>query len=353
MSFDDVRSVLIIKLSSIGDVVHALPALAALRRRFPRGHIAWAVGPAAAEVVAGSPHLSETLVIGGRAPIAGSVSLPSLGSPRALARALRRRRFDLALDLQGLLRSALVGCLSGAPRRMGSRGSREGALVFYNLRVAADRRGQHAVEGYLEFARALGAPVEPVDFTIATDSGHEAAVRSLLGDAEELAALVPGARWLSKRWPVARFAAVAEALASRYGLRSVVVGGAADGPLAGAIAAAARAPVLDLTGRTTLKELAALLRRCRVVVSNDTGPMHLAAAVGTPTVAIFGPTDPQRLGPYGAGHATVSAGVPCAPCRRRRCDPLRCLEAVEPEEVMAAVGRVLRRRQSGGDRAIA
>jgi lipopolysaccharide heptosyltransferase I len=337
-----VESVLITKLSSIGDVVQSLPVLAALRRRFPKAYIGWAVKPAAAAVLTGSPHLSETLIVGGgKGDAPGVCSVPPLTAPIRLARALRTRQFDLALDMQGLLKSALVAFLSGARERIGFRNHQEGAFLLNNRPVVPDRRDVHAVEAYLGFAEALGAPAEPLDFTIATTAADRRAADELLEDRGDLVALVPGARWLSKRWPAARFAAVATALASELGLTAAVVGGPEDRALAAEIGASAHTPILDLTGRTTLKQLTEVFRRCRMVVSNETGPMYIAAAVGTPTLAIFGPTDPLRLGPYGDGHAKVGADVACAPCRRRRCQPLRCMEAVSVEQVMAAARAVL------------
>jgi lipopolysaccharide heptosyltransferase II len=334
---EHVKSVLVVKLSSIGDVVQSLPVAAALRRGFPRAYIAWAVGPAASQVVAGNPHLSETLVVGGWGPGGeGTAPLPGLGAPRKLRRALRERGFELSLDMQGLLKSALVAYLSGARERIGYRNRQEGAFLLNNRSIVPDRRDIHAVEAYLGFAAAVGAPAEPLDFTIATGGADRRAVDELLGGREGIIALIPGARWLSKRWPPARFAAVADALWGEFGCASVVVGGGSDGLLAQEIAAAARSPILDLTGRTTLKQLAELFRRCRAVISNETGPMYIASAVGAPTVAIFGPTDPLRLGPYGEGHAKVTPGVACAPCRRRECSPLRCMEAIRPEQVIEA-----------------
>ena len=348
--FEGVKSILLVKLSSIGDVVQALPVAGAVRRRFPEAHIAWAVGPAAAEVVAGNPHLSETLVVGGRVEGPGVQSVPPVSAPRRLGRALRERGFELSLDMQGLFKSALIAYVSGARDRIGFRNLQEGAFLFNNRRVVPDRRDVHAVEGYLGFARAVGAEVpaaEALDFTFASSEADRRAAEALLEGRGEVAALIPGARWESKRWPAERFAAAADALQTELGLTSVVVGGAGDGELAERICAESESEVVDLTGRTTLKELAEVFRRCRVTLGNDTGPLYISFAVGTPTVAVFGPTDAQRLGPYGEGHAKVTAGVECAPCRRRRCVPLRCMDAIAPERVVEAASRLVRGAREG------
>ncbi len=348
--FEGAKSILVVKLSSIGDVVQALPVAAALRRRFPDAYIGWAVGPAAAEVVRGNPHLSETLVVGGSGDEPGSRSVPPVSAPLRLRRALREKEFDLALDMQGLLKSALIAYLSGARDRIGFRNFQEGTFLFNNRRIVPDRRDVHAVEGYLGFAWAVGAEAEPLDFTIATSEADARAAEELLSGRDEVAALIPGARWESKRWPAARFGAAADAMREEFGLTSVVVGGPDDRVLAQEVAEAARSEMVDLTGETTLKQLAEVFRRCRVVVGNDTGPLYISFAVGVPTVAVFGPTDWRRLGPYGEGHVKVRAGLDCGPCRRRRCHPLRCMEAIGTEQVVGAVREVLDRREGrGGD----
>ncbi len=347
--FEAAQSILLVKLSSIGDVVHCLPVLAAARRRFPKAHIAWAVGPAAADLVAGSPHLDEALVVGGEGHASADTRpVPRLSSPLRLARALRERRFDLALDMQGLLKTALIAYLSGARDRVGFHNLQEGAFLLNNRRIVPDRRDVHAVESYLGFADAIGAPAEPLDFAIPVSDADRRVVDELLSGHRNLVAMVPGARWYSKRWPAERFAEVADALAGEFGATCAVVGGKGDRALAERIGEAAKSEILDLCGRTTLRQLAEVLRRCRVTIANDTGPMHISAAVGTPTVAIFGPTDPTRLAPYGAGHAVLKASVPCAPCRRRECLPLRCLETITAKQVALAAERIIRPLSPGG-----
>ena len=347
--------ILIVKLSSIGDVVQSLPVAAALRRRFPSSYLAWAVEPPASDVLIGNPHLNDVLIIGGSAGGArpagdarpaqgGARSLPLLSSPVALRRALRPLGFDVSLDLQGLLKSAALAYLSGAKQRIGYRSFREATFLLNNRRIVPDRRDVHAVESYLDFAEVLGAQREPVEFTIAISDDDRAAVDRLLDSCTDLAALIPGARWESKLWPTDRFAAVADALSQEFRLTSVVVGGPGDAGLAREIAAGSRARVVDVTGRTTLKQAAEVFRRCRVTIGNDTGPLYLSSAMGTPTVAVFGPTDSRRLGPYGDGHAKVIAEIPCAPCRNRRCQPLKCMAIIEPLRVVAAARALLQAR---------
>jgi heptosyltransferase-1 len=332
---DQAQSILVVKLSSIGDVVQALPVARALRRRFPDAHM-------------GNPQLDEVLVVGGTKNGGAKVRmLPPLGAPLRLKRALRLKSYDVALDLQGLLKSAAIAYLSGAKQRIGYRTLREGVCLFYNRRIVPERRDVHAVDSYLDFAEALGAEREPVGFDIAISQDDRRVVEELLEGGDSLAALIPGARWESKLWPGERFAAVADALADEFGLTAVVLGTENDRKLATTIAQTARTRVIDLTGKTTLKQAAEALRRCRVTVGNDTGPLYVSAAVGTPTVGIFGPSDARRLGPYGAGHAKVVTDAECAPCRNRRCHPRTCMEAIEADQVAGAVRALLTRSGEG------
>ncbi len=339
----DSKRILIVKLSSIGDVVMSLPVAAALRHRFPEAYLAWAVGPAAADVLTGNRHLSEVLVIGGKESGDGVKALPPLGEPMKLRRELRRFDFGITLDLQGLFKSAAVAYLSGARERIGFRSWREGAFLLNNRRLVPYRPEIHAVDLYLDFAVALGAPREPVEFSLAVSEEDRPKVDDLVGAREKLAAFIPGARWESKLWPTGRFAAVAEGLAEEFGLTPVVIGAASDKRLATLIAAVCKHEVLDLTGKTTLKQAAEVFRRCRVTVGNDTGPLYLSAAMGTPTVMVFGPSDARRLGPYGEGHAKVTAGVECAPCRNRQCKSNKCMEAISTEQVLEAARGLLAR----------
>jgi lipopolysaccharide heptosyltransferase II len=326
-------SLLIVKLGSIGDVVHSLPVLTALRRRFPEARIGWVVGEAAHSLLVGHPDLSELIV---------------LESPKrartlwAAAQDLRARRYELSLDLQGRVHSSLLPFLARIPRRMGYRSWQDGGFLFSNLRVVEDRHEGHAVDGYLGFAAALGAPTRPVVFRVPERPEEAAAIAELLfaagvAPAEPLVALAPGARWPSKRWPAEHFAQLGRDLAG--GARVTVVGGSSDRPAAERIAGAIPGAV-DLTGRATLAQAAALFRRCRAFVGSDSGPLHLAAAVGCRVVGLYGPTDPSRTGPYGEGQVALVTPAACRGCRRRECHR-SCLAEIPPAAVAEAVKAIL------------
>jgi heptosyltransferase-1 len=271
------RNILIVKLSAIGDVIHALPVAQALKATFPQARLSWVVERAAFELVANHPYIDEVILF-------EKVRCRSLtGMARylpVLLRGLRRRCFDLALDLQGLLKSGLIAYLSGAPER----------LVYCNARELSDRLSRricgpnqhgHIVEQYLDVVRALGGTVTAVDFGIRFSDAEVQSAQAILADhgwqGKPYIALIPGANWPNKRWPTGYFAQLAELL-YQQGITSLITGGPDDVALAEEINNAANVPVLNLTGQTSLKQLAWVLQKARVTVGGDTGPMHLAVA---------------------------------------------------------------------------
>jgi heptosyltransferase I len=335
------RNILIVKLSAIGDVIHALPVAQALKATFPQARLSWVVERAAFELVANHPYIDEVILfekVRCRSLTGMALYLP------VLLRGLRRRRFDLALDLQGLLKSGLIAYLSGAPER----------LVYCNARELSDRLSRricgpnqhgHIVEQYLDVVWALGGTVTAVDFGIRFSDAEVQSAQAILADhgwqGKPYIALIPGANWPNKRWPTGYFAQLAELL-YQQGITSLITGGPDDVALAEEINNAANVPVLNLTGQTSLKQLAWVLQKARVTVGGDTGPMHLAVAVGTPTVALMGPTDINRNGPYGKGHQALVTARSCAGCWRRKCEQqLDCLAAVPVEEVYQAALKLL------------
>jgi heptosyltransferase I len=344
----DPKSILIVKLSSIGDVIHALPVATALRRRFPEARITWLVSRKAREIVSEHPDVDQIIVVNGSGEN-GEISVPGIEHPFLVARVLRKIGFDVALDLQGLIRSSFFTLLSGAPVRIGFRTLREAASLFYNIRTIPPARGQHVVDGYLRFAALLGAPIQPVEFHISTAPKDEVAMDRLLAAAgvspgDRLVALAPASSWKAKTWPPARLGPVADHLAERHGCKSVIVGAKGDLPRVQEILTNCRTPVINLAGKTSLKQLAVLLRRCTALVGNDSGPTHLAAALGKPVVAIYGPTSTDLLAPYGKQHITLTVPLPCRPCHRRsraeNCPHLRCMNDITSAQVNEAIDRL-------------
>ncbi len=319
--------ILVVRLSSLGDVVHAVPAVAGLRRTFPEARIDWLVDDRYGELV----DLVEA--VDRRIGVPRTRGLARL--PR-LVRGLREARYDVALDLQGLLKSALLARSAGARRLIGLEPAHLRERPAGWLYSETPRLGDpvHVIERNLALVAGLGVRARPVEFPLADRSSavvREA--RDALGAdrARPFALINPNAAWASKRWPPARFGALARGLASTRGLRSVVLWGPGERALAervvdAAAGAAAPAPA------TTVGRLVALARAAAVVVSGDTGPLHVAAAVGTPTVGIYGPSDPRRNGPWSPGDVVVSPRQPCR-CRLRRAGSTgvvvrRCVQAV-------------------------
>src|SRR5262245_15613991 len=294
------RRIALIKPSALGDVVHSLPVLTALRRRYPEAHITWVVNRAYEPLLQGHPDLDATLAFDRGAARAGWLRAAA-DHGRFLA-TLRGRRFDLVVDLQGLLRTGLMAAASGASRRVGLSTAREGAAWFYTDVVGvSDADRLHAVERYWLAAAALGAGDFPKTFLVPIPPDARRWAAGALADCPRpWLVLGVGARWLTKRWPPEHFADLARRAHARCGGTAVFVGSADETPPARAVAARLAGPFLDLTGRTTLPQLAALLAAADVVLANDTGPLHLAAALGRPVVAPYTCTRVARHGPYGA-----------------------------------------------------
>lgn len=340
--------ILIIKPSSLGDVVHALPVLAALREAHPEAHIAWLVSKSFAPLLENHPLLDEVIRFD-RARFGRMWR--SLGAFvdfwRFVAR-IRRQRFDLVIDLQGLLRSGLLSFFSGAGRRIGFADAREGAWRFYSHRVHLPASVEHAVEKNLAVARALGLRAEQPRFPLALQSAERAAARDLLSQAagetlDSFTAVIPGARWETKRWRAEKIGALIDCVHAEGLPRCVLLGAPGDREFADRVVAACESGVVDLVGQTTLRQLATLIDLADRVVCHDSGPLHIAAALGKPTVAVFGPTNPARTGPYSRAARVVAYPVDCAPCYRRVC-PYRhhdCMGKLAVETVLAQV-RIVR-----------
>jgi lipopolysaccharide heptosyltransferase I len=330
------RRVLIIKPSAIGDVVHALPVLNLVRNTWPDAHVAWLVTPACAGLLEGHPQLDEVIRFERRRFGQGWKNPSAAVGLFRFARELRAKQFDLVIDLQGLFRSGWLASQTRAPVRIGFSNAREFAPIFYTHKVRIEDAERHAVERYLAVAEALGCGRDPVEFRFATSDEIRASVSEMLGGDAPYSVLLPGTNWATKRWPVAHFAATVTPLQQQFGLRTIVAGSEEDRALAAQIPGA-----LDLCGQTNLRQLVALLERAAVVIANDSGPMHIAAALGRPLVTPYGPTSPIRTGPYRRDDTVIRLDIPCSPCFSRRCSHQSCLRWLKPESVLEHVRRQL------------
>jgi len=306
------RRIAIIKPSALGDVVQALPLLPALRQRFPNASLTWVIQRELADLVAGHPHLDQMLTFDRR---------PNWWSVPSFLAALRRQRFDLVLDLQGLLRSAVMVVATGAKWRVGLETAREGAGLVANLTIPDSGWNVPAHARNWRVAEALGVGDVPRQ-TIVHVSPHDQAIVDgwLRGMPRPVFAVQWGARWETKRWPLDKMTDVMLQAAREWGGSTAFIGG--PGERAACDAACARmknAVACNLAGRTTLKQLAALLMRVDAVLANDSGPMHLAAELGTPVVGVFTCTSPVRSGPPGVQHQFVASELPCAASYHKQC----------------------------------
>lgn len=335
--------ILIVKLTSVGDILHTFPAVGAIARAFPQATLAWAVDARMADLVRANPHVQELIAVGD-----GPSAAPSWRHYARAARQARAGRFDLVVDMQGLLKSAIITSYSAAPHRLGFGWCRAGARWALNMKLPGPPAAPHAVDVYCEFARYLGADPDPSQFGISVPSSEAAAAQELLVQAfgavpDQLVALLPASAWPSKQWPADRFAALAQTLAEKD-VRVVVLasGGARD--LAEQVAGDAGPAVASLAGQTSLGQLIALLARCQLVAGGDTGPTHIAAALGVPTLALYGPTSPEVTGPRGPRVRLLRQEVPCAPCRERNCERPECMLGLATDEVSRAALALLEHR---------
>lgn len=345
-------NILIVKTSAIGDVIHTLPALWSLRAHYPDAYIAWLVEEAAADLLTGHPALNRVLVAGRKTWLADLRAGHLLRALREFVQfvgLLRDTRYDLVIDFQGLLKSALWVFLAKGVRKVGfGRGMEhaEHSYLVLNEPVPAVDMEQHAIDRSLLLLKGIGIPAAGIRYELPLSAEHESEAASLLhasgvGEQDRLVAINPMARWPTKLWEPASFATLADRL-EREGVRVVFTGGLQDRSSIDAIGRLMTSRNRRLDGKTDLKTLAAIYRRAQVLVTTDSGPMHLAAAVGTSVVALFGPTAPWRTGPYGKNHIVLRAGITCSPCFKKQCltteyEERACMKRLSVDQVAGAV----------------
>ncbi len=342
------KRILIIKPSSLGDIVHTLPVATALSRQVPGLILDWVVRPEYAELVRAHPAVRRIHLFHRRTwgrPSRIGKTLPEIA---ALVKSIRGERYDAVLDFQGLFRSGLISYLSGAKKRIGFANAREGAVFFYNRKIRVPTDRIHAVDRYLLFLKELGFSDSGVDYGLKIPGETEKAVEYLLETEgvrpnDPLVVLNPNARWETKRWSLERFVALANRLVEKLDVYCVFIGGPGDEGAIQRLVPSGEERIHSLAGRTSLPELASLLQRACLMITCDSGPMHLAVAMGTEVVALFGPTDPLRTGPCGPGHHVLRHDLACAPCLRRTCpkENLFCMESITEEELFRVVRDIL------------
>ncbi|MGH7804286.1 MAG: glycosyltransferase family 9 protein [Candidatus Binatia bacterium] len=330
--------ILVVLLGAIGDVVRAMPLVWRVRRAFPRAHLAWAVEPIAAPLLEGHPAIDERIVFD--RPRGARAFPPFLGE-------IRRRRFDLVLDLQRHLKSGLVSRASGAPRRIGfaRANTKEGNWLFNSETIAPQEHFSSKLRQYLAFADHLGLPPAPIEFGLRGGDAERARATAWLESlGRAIVAAFVGSTWPSRFWTPEATAEVLTTLAERDGFAAVLLGGRGETSFAREVAARAPAGTVDLVGKTSLRDLVAIFERSRLAFGPDSGPMHIAAAVGVPVVSLWGATSAERSAPWGSEDLAVSGVVACHPCYLRRCPVDRlCMRSIRAEEIVVRLEGALAR----------
>jgi len=386
-------NILIVKLSAIGDVVHTLPALAALRELYPEADITWVVEESSSDIIKNHPYLNRVIISRRKQWVADLKQLHNAGKTiaeiRSFIAAIREIKYDLVIDFHGLFKSSIVVLLSGGKRKLGYDSMQELSGLFLSEKIFEDM-DKHAVDRYLDFIRYLGADIDDFvknhklanlsfprkressnykqlwipdqvgndktteirtfyetintdnpEFYIPIEEENRTRVKALLKANgidinESFVAINPVAFWDTKLWEDDKFARLCDRITEELEYKVVFTGSKGHGSIE-RIRSMMTVPSINLEGQTTLRDLAYLYSLSGLLITTDSGPMHIAAAMNTPTVALFGPTDPSRTGPYGKGHIVVRKEMPCSPCFLKKCDTKRCMKEIGVDEVFEAV----------------
>jgi len=367
----DFRKILLIKLSAVGDVVHTIPVLNKLRRRYPMAQLDWLVTPSIAELLRHHPAISNIIEFE-RDAWSRPWRFAPFASYARLAAELRASAYDLVVDMHGQFRTAALTLATGAPARIGFdrpragvwdasprkfpeqarkhawQGAREGSWVAYTHHIPVPTLDLHAVDRYLNVGPILGLDREPADFSFPIPQSAVSRVEVLLAQHDvsrtDIVIMAPGTIWETKQWGNDKFAQVARHFISK-GCAVILVGSQRERVVCEEVADLAPGAV-DLAGMTTLSELAALTRRSAICITNDSGPMHLAVALDRSVISIFGPTDPIWIGPYGRADAVLQADLECSPCYLRRLNQCghnhACMHNISPLAVIECAESALR-----------
>ncbi len=338
--------ILIIKPSSLGDIIHSLPFLKAIKDTFREAEVEWVISKNLEGILQGHPLISKLIVFDKDSWKNPENISKTIKETIQFIKTLRSEYYDMVIDLQGLLRSGLITSLVRSPVKAGFKHAREGGWLFYNKKVSVNG-ALHAVDKSLEVAKALGAKTEKAEFPLYVDELAKKKVKRLIPDLHEYIVIVPSARWETKKWPSERFGALIPELS----VPSVITGSTADRQTVQQVTASSGGRGIDLCGKTDLKELTVLIAGAKVLISNDSGPLHIGTALGVPVVALFGPTDPMRTGPYGWSGNSVKAGdrkikvirspVSCSPCFKKKCSEPLCMSGISVETVLKEVEEYL------------
>ena len=328
------KNILLIRLSSLGDVVLTTPAIRAVRAHFSDAYIAMLVAKQSADVLRENPHLNEIITYDRLAKDKDT------GEMLRIIRHLRERKFTMAIDFQRKFRTGVLMYFSGAAERVG-----QGRLC--NVRVQ-EQGNKHATAHYFDLLHAVGIPAadQRLELFLAESERIDAAKRFDTAGIREAAlkvGLFPGAGWKFREWMPERFAAIGDRLVAEFNANVLVFGGPKETALVQSVVNLMTAPAIPFAGNLQIRQFAACIEQCDLFLTNDTGPMHIAAAVGTPTVSLFGPGNHIRFQPLGATHQTIRYDVPCSPCKQftDKCKDNICMKGIAVDEVWQSISRAL------------
>jgi lipopolysaccharide heptosyltransferase I len=347
--------ILIIKPSSLGDVIHSLPFLKTIKNTFHDAEIEWVISKNLKEILEGNPLINRLIVFDKDSwTKIGNLS-KTVREAIGLINILKSGHYDMVVDLQGLLRSGLITFFTSSPLKVGFKNAREGSSIFYNKKISVNG-SLHAVDRCLEIAKAIrqglgvrGQGSDKAEFPLNVDKTAAENIKKLLGGLKEkeYIVVIPSARWETKRWSPENFGA----LISKLSVPCIVTGSRADEQIVKEVMRFSNGKGTNFCGKTDLKELTALIAGAKAVVSNDSGPMHIAAALGAPVIALFGPTDPYKTGPYGWSEIrteqekknlkVIRASIPCSPCFKKKCKNLLCMRGISVDTVLEEIKEYL------------
>jgi len=341
---------LVVKLSSLGDVIQTLPVLPPLKRKYPDANITWLVEEESAQLIGNHPLIDHLLVFRKKKWLKDVANLRKWAQffreMSNFVKELRLYTYDLIIDFQGLLKSGMFVGICRGKRKVGFCPGREKSHIFLNEKIPFPTFTLHAIDRYLYLIKSLGCSSQPPEFSIPVRQVHRDRIVEFFQEKKididkPVVILHPGTRWKTKMWEENKWALLGDLLCQKNGAQIILTGSREDFSLVRRITSKMRLPGINTAGKWGLKELAFLQTQAHVIVVPDSGPMHLAAALGTPVVALFGPTDQTRTGPYGNIHKVIIKPVECRPCFQRTCTNNKCMTEISVREVWEATASYL------------
>jgi len=344
--------ILIVKLSAIGDVIHTLPSLNAIKKHYPDAHITWLVEEDASGLIVEHEALDRVIISKRKRWLKSMLRLLCLKNIKKIYSfiiELRDTEYDLIIDFQGLLKSSILVALAKGKRKIGfDKGMEhmEYSYIFLNERIPPVNMENHALLRNLMLINALGIESKEIEYKIPISDHNRKVIDDILErygikGSELLLAINPVAKWKTKLWDNSKFALLADKLIEKYNASAIFTGSQSDKSTINNILSYMSHSAVNLAGETTLKTLAALYEKIKFLISTDTGPMHMAAAVGTPVIALFGPTAPWRTRPFGAEHKIMRSKLYCSPCFKRKCNRIDCMHQISVEQIMDAIKSII------------